>query len=70
MAAVLPAELVGTLRRLRGRGHRVHVVKTSTRVWDVDPAPVRVIDVAAAAGVLETEALAAGVMEAPEGVAP
>ncbi len=70
VAAVLPAELVDTLRRLRGRGHRVHVVKTSTRVWDVDPTPVRVTEVAAAVEVLEAEALAAGVMEAPEGFAP
>lgn len=69
VAAVLPAELAGTLRRLRGRGHRVQVVKTSTQVWDIDPAPVRVIDVAAAVEVLEAEAIAAGLMEAPEGSA-
>ncbi len=70
VAAVLSDELAGTLRRLRGRGHRVHVVKTSTRVWSADPAPVRVIEVADTVGALEAEALAAGVMEAPEGVAP
>lgn len=70
IAAVLPGDLVATLRRLRGRGHRVHVVKTSRRVWDIDPAPVPVIEVAATVEVLEAEALAAGVMEAPEGVTP
>jgi len=70
VAAVLPAELVETLRRLRGRGHRVHVVKTSSRVWDVDPAPINVTEVAAAVEVLEAEAIAAGVMEAPEGATP
>ena len=70
VAAVLPAELVETLRRLRGRGHRVHVVKTSARVWDVDPAPIRVTEVAGVVEALEAEAIAAGVMEAPEWVAP
>lgn len=70
VAAVLPAELVETLRRLRGRGHRVHVVKTSNRVWDVDPAPIHVTEVTAVIEVLEAEAIAAGVMEAPEGVTP
>ena len=66
VAAVLPAELVATLRRLRGRGHRIHVVKTSTRVWEADPAPIGITEVATLVEALEAEALAAGVMEAPE----
>ena len=70
IAAVFPAEIADTLRRLRSRGHQVHIVKTSTRPWEADPAPVRVIDVASAAELLEQEAVDAGVLELPESVAP
>jgi len=70
VAAILSPDLADTLRRLRGRGHRVHIVKTGHRAWEVDPAPVRVFDVSAAVEALEAEAVAAGLMERPEGVAP
>jgi uncharacterized protein (DUF58 family) len=68
VAAVLPADIVATLRRLRGRGHRVHIVKTSQRVWEVETEPIPVTEVAALVEVLEAEALASGTMELPEGV--
>ncbi len=70
VAAIFPAEIGDTLRRLRGRGHQVHIVKTSGRAWEADTMPFRVIDVSASAEAIESEAVAAGVIEAPEGVAP
>lgn len=70
VAAVLPADIVDTLRRLKARGHHIHIVKTSTRTWDVDPAPIPVVEVAATAEALEAEAVAAGWMERPGGVSP
>lgn len=69
VAAVLPADIVATLRRLRGRGHRVHIVKTSHRVWDIDTTPIPVTEIASTVEALEADAVASGVMEAPEGVA-
>jgi len=36
----MPPDLAATLRRLRGEGHVVHVVKTSPAEWDVDLGPI------------------------------
>ncbi|MFN8583857.1 MAG: DUF58 domain-containing protein [Dehalococcoidia bacterium] len=40
VASLMPPDLAATLRRLRGEGHVVHVVKTSPAEWDVDLGPI------------------------------
>lgn len=45
VAALMPPDLAATLRRLRGEGHAVHVVKTSSAAWDGSLAPIPVINI-------------------------
>lgn len=53
VAAVMPEELVATLQRLRREGHHVHVLKTSSRGWDVALAPIPISEVDAHMEALE-----------------
>lgn len=45
VAAVMTDDLAGSLLRLRGEGHSVHVVKTARPAWDVELGPIRVHEV-------------------------
>jgi uncharacterized protein (DUF58 family) len=45
VAALMPADLAATLRRLRGEGHNVYVVKTSDIPWEQPLGPIPVQDV-------------------------
>ncbi len=70
VAAVMPGELAGTLNRLRTEGHRVHALKTAPGTWQAALDRVPVTDVSGPMQVLEQEAIAAGIMAAPETVMP
>lgn len=55
VAAVMPADLAATLRRLRERGHFISVVKTTHSIWDDALGAIPVVSVAAAMEALEAE---------------
>ena len=46
VAALMPPDLAGALRRLRRDGHDVHVVKTSEAEWEANLAPIQVAEIA------------------------
>jgi uncharacterized protein (DUF58 family) len=70
IAAVMPDELAGTLHRLRGDGHIVHVLKTSNTPWAANLDRIPVTELAPVIEELEAVAIAEGIIEAPEGAAP
>jgi uncharacterized protein (DUF58 family) len=45
VAAVMTDDLAGSLLRLRGEGHSVHVVKTSRPAWEAELGPIRIHEV-------------------------
>ena len=49
----MPPELAATLRRLAGRGHAIHIVKTSSWEWGMEAAGLPVTEVEAAMQALE-----------------
>jgi hypothetical protein len=61
VTALITERTQGTLLRLQARGHRVHVLKTSDRLWTRDLGSIQVTEMAATMEVLEAAALAAGI---------
>ena len=55
VAAIMPADLVATLQRLRAQGHIVHVVKTSALEWEQPLSSIPLHDVEPLARALEAE---------------
>ncbi|MEZ4552878.1 MAG: DUF58 domain-containing protein [Dehalococcoidia bacterium] len=53
VASLMPDDLAATLRRLRGEGHAVHVVKTTSAEWDVALAPIPVVNIESVMHALE-----------------
>lgn len=53
VAALMPPDLAATLRRLAGRGHVVHVVKTSSWEWGAEAAGLPVTEIEGAMQALE-----------------
>lgn len=56
VAALLPAELAATLRRLRGQGYGVHVLKTSAWEWGDEAAGLPVTELEPTMRALEAQA--------------
>ncbi len=67
VAALLGPELAASVRRLRQRGHYVHVVKTSEPPWEVDLGGIPVSEVAPVMEPLEAEAVADGIVAVDDG---
>lgn len=55
VAGLMPPDLAATLQRLRGEGHGIHVVKTSSGEWDTPLAPIRVTEIEPVMRSLEAE---------------
>ncbi len=55
VAAVMPVDLAASLRRLRGNGHYVAVVRTARGEWTADLGPIPVHDVVDAVEALEAD---------------
>ena len=62
VAALLPAELAATLRRLRGQGYGVHVLKTSAWEWGDEAAGLPVTELEPTMRILEAQAEAEAVV--------
>ena len=56
VGALMPPDLAATLTRLRGQGHVVHVVKTSSHRWEQSLGPIPVTEIAPFAEALEAKA--------------
>ncbi len=55
VAAIMPADLVATLQRLRAQGHTVHVIKTSALEWEQPLGSIPLHDVEPLARTFEAE---------------
>jgi uncharacterized protein (DUF58 family) len=64
VAALMPPELAATLRRLRGQGYQVHVVKTSSWVWPAEAQSLPITEMEPAMRVLEAQAEADDILQA------
>ncbi len=56
VAALMPPDLAAALRRLRGEGHAVHVVKTSASDWETPLSPIRLTEIEPTMRILEEDA--------------
>jgi uncharacterized protein (DUF58 family) len=53
VAALMPPDLIATLRRLRSQGHAIHVVKTSAWEWDAEATTLPMTEIEPAMRALE-----------------
>jgi hypothetical protein len=53
VAALMPPDLIATLRRLRSQGHAIHVVKTASWEWEAEAMTLPITEVDQAMSALE-----------------